>query len=124
MGESVAHAGQSDPRQIGKTGLVVATGSDAITINPFDVAVTTPDSQIELNMYDALVDLDFNGQIAPTLWITWGVNPKAMTRERLDTAVEMGHGGRWQDGRNGRKLMQASRRCQPQRDLGGWQILE
>ncbi len=91
-GESVAHAGQSEPRQIGKTGLVVATASDAITINPFDVAVTTPDAQIQFNMYDGLVDLDRDGQVVPALATSWTrVNPTTI-RFQLREGVTFHHG--------------------------------
>ncbi len=72
--------------------LVVATASDAITVNPLNVSVTTPDAQVELNMYDALVDLDRDGQPVAALATSWTrVNPTTI-KFQLRRGVKFHHG--------------------------------
>lgn len=90
--ETAGQPPQPGARKPGTRPLVVATASDAITINPFDVSVTTPDAQIQFNMYDALVDLDRDGQVVPALATSWTrVNPTTI-RFQLRQGVTFHHG--------------------------------
>jgi peptide/nickel transport system substrate-binding protein len=72
--------------------LVVATSSEAITVNPFDASVTTPDSQIILNMYDALVVFDPDGTLRPGLATSWEPVSPTVTRFRLRRGVRFHNG--------------------------------
>jgi peptide/nickel transport system substrate-binding protein len=79
--------GASAPRP-----LVVATASDAISINPFDVTVVTPDTQMTRNLYDSLVELDRDGRVVPALATAWSrINPTTI-RFQLRPGVKF-HGG-------------------------------
>ena len=72
--------------------LVVATASDAITINPFDVNVVTPDTQMTRNLYDSLVELDRDGRVIPALATAWTrINPTTL-RFQLRHGVKFHHG--------------------------------
>jgi peptide/nickel transport system substrate-binding protein len=72
--------------------LVVATGNDAITINPFEVTIVTPDTQIMKSIYDPLVELERDGRVIPALATAWTrINPTTI-RFQLRQGVKFHHG--------------------------------
>ncbi len=91
-GEIVTHASQPGNPKIRKTELVVATASDAITINPCDVTVVTPDQQMTRNMYDSLMELDRDGQLVPGLATSWARITPTTIRFQLRQGVKFHHG--------------------------------
>ena len=72
--------------------LVVATASDAVTINPFNVRIVTPDTQIAKNMYDSLLELDRDGRVIPSLAIAWARIDPTTIRFHLRSGVKFHHG--------------------------------
>jgi len=72
--------------------LVVATASDATSINPFDATVAIPDTRLLRNLYDPLVELDRDGQLVPALATAWTrINPTTL-RFHLRRGVTFHHG--------------------------------
>jgi peptide/nickel transport system substrate-binding protein len=75
-----------------KTEIVVSTASDAVTINPMDNNIITPDFQIGLNMYDPLVDLDADGKLQPALATSWERLSPTTIRFKLRQGVKFHDG--------------------------------
>jgi len=83
LGVVVVHPQVGEPgRGTPRHRLVVSTGTDVITVNPFEVSVTTPDFQVTTNLYDPLVELDREGNLAPALATRWArVSPTVIQLE-------------------------------------------
>jgi peptide/nickel transport system substrate-binding protein len=92
LAEDAAQSGRPGDRASAPRTLVVATASDAITINPLDVSIVTPDTQMTRNLYDHLVELDRDGRPVPALATAWArINPTTI-RFQLRPGVKFHHG--------------------------------
>jgi len=92
LAEDAARSGRPVDGASAPRALVVATASDAISISPFDVTVTTPDTQIARNLYDSLVTLDRDGRVVPALATAWTRITPTTLRFQLRHGVTFHHG--------------------------------
>jgi len=73
-------------------GLIVATGSDARTINPLNVSSSILDAEVTRNLYDSLVEFDRDGRIVPALATAWARTTPTTIRFQLRHGVKFHHG--------------------------------
>ena len=96
-GTSTVRGAVTRPAQIGAgtpsaRTLIVATGSDAMTINPLNVSSSILDAEVTRNLYDSLVEFDRDGRIVPALATAWARITPTTIRFQLRHGVKFHHG--------------------------------